>query len=209
MTRLVRSFWISGAAAAGSGLLVFAGVVALLDQILPTLPKISLSLAGIPGLAAGLGAAYGVWWLARLALQSTSWGSFREALLEALSPFDPADHGGQPRLRPKPSPEQALRQLQSQVAALEAELERQGIQLQQAKAEQAQLQQRQQHLERLLQCTKWENQKLHSQQEEWARQLEQSQEKLQALQASYRALETLCEISFALIEKTRGEDPQL
>ncbi len=199
MPRLSRSSWILGAAAAGSGLCVAAGVAALLNRILPTLPKVSL--AGIPGLAAGLAAAYGVWWVARLALQSASWGSFREALLEALSPFDPADHGGQPRQQPQPSPEQALMQLQSQVAALRAELERQGLQLQQSEAERLQLQQQQQKLEGLLQRTEWENQKLRSQQEEWARQLEQCQQEVQTLRESCHALATLCEISFTLIPK--------
>jgi len=91
-----RSSWISGVAAAGSGLLVCAVVAGLLDQILPTLPKVSLSLAGIPGLLVGLGSAYGVWWVTQMALQSPSWADFRKSLLEAVSPFDPADHGGRP-----------------------------------------------------------------------------------------------------------------
>ncbi|MFS8835225.1 hypothetical protein NW809_03900 [Synechococcus sp. WC101] len=92
-----RSSWVSGAAAAGSGIFVFALVVGLLDQILPTLPKVSLSLAGIPGLLAAIGASYGVWRLVQMGLQSHSWPDFRESLLAAVSPFDPADHGGRPR----------------------------------------------------------------------------------------------------------------
>ncbi|MEN9224643.1 MAG: hypothetical protein Q6L60_10145 [Thermostichus sp. HHBFW_bins_43] len=92
-----RLSWVSGAAAAVSGVLVFALVVGLLDHIMPTLPKLSLSLAGIPGLLAGVGAAYGVLRGAQLVRQSASWADFRASLLAAVSPFDPADHGGKPR----------------------------------------------------------------------------------------------------------------
>ncbi len=218
MAIIPRSSWISGVAAAGSGLLACALVAGLLDQILPTLPKVSLSLAGIPGLLVGLGAAYGVWWVTQVALQSASWADFRELLLKTLSPFDPADHGGRPRQSevdprppaPRPKPERALRhklrQLQSQVTTLKIELERQGIRLQQSEAERAQLQQQQQKLQRLLHCTKSENQKLRSQQEEWARQLEQSQQELRTLRESYRALQTLWEISSTLTPKTTASE---
>ncbi len=67
---LSRSSWVSGAAAAGSGIFVFALVVGLLDQILPTLPKVSLSLAGIPGILAAAGASYGAWRVVQMGLQS-------------------------------------------------------------------------------------------------------------------------------------------
>ncbi|HIK19841.1 MAG TPA: hypothetical protein IGR15_01980 [Synechococcus sp. M44_DOE_062] len=72
-------------------------MVGLLDRILPTLPKVSLSLAGIPGILAGIGSAYGVWQVVQMGLQSGSWTDFRASLVAALSPFDPADHGGNPR----------------------------------------------------------------------------------------------------------------
>jgi hypothetical protein len=281
---LSRSSWVSGAAAAGSGIFVFALVVGLLDQILPTLPKVSLSLAGIPGILAAAGASYGAWRVVQMGLQSASWSDFRESLVATLSPFDPADHGGEPRQpkgdpRPwqvaqeirqtqlrhqkildrikqrvkaeiqtceraqaqlrseqqrsrvlqaqaqqlqqhlqnlqtsspspssestKPTPEQALRQklrqLQSQVTTLKIELERQRTQLQHAEAERAQLQQQQQKLKRILQRKKLENRELRSQQAEWARQLEQTQQELQTLRESYRALQVLQEIGFTLTQ---------
>jgi hypothetical protein len=281
---LSRSSWVSGAAAAGSGIFVFALVVGLLDQILPTLPKVSLSLAGIPGIMAAAGASYGAWRVVQMGLQSASWSDFRESLVATLSPFDPADHGGEPRQpkgdpRPwqvaqeirqtqlrhqkildrikqrvkaeiqtceraqaqlrseqqrsrvlqaqaqqlqqhlqnlqtsspspssestKPTPEQALRQklrqLQSQVTTLKIELERQRTQLQHAEAERAQLQQQQQKLKRILQRKKLENRELRSQQAEWARQLEQTQQELQTLRESYRALQVLQEISSTLTQ---------
>jgi hypothetical protein len=281
---LSRSSWVSGAAAAGSGIFVFALVVGLLDQILPTLPKVSLSLAGIPGILAAAGASYGAWRVVQMGLQSASWSDFRESLVATLSPFDPADHGGEPRQpkgdpRPwqvaqeirqtqlrhqkildrikqrvkaeiqtceraqaqlrseqqrsrvlqaqaqqlqqhlqnlqtsspspssestKPTPEQALRQklrqLQSQVTTLKIELERQRTQLQHAEAERAQLQQQQQKLKRILQRKKLENRELRSQQAEWARQLEQTQQELQTLRESYRALQVLQEISSTLTQ---------
>ena len=281
---LSRSSWVSGAAAAGSGIFVFALVVGLLDQILPTLPRVSLSLAGIPGILAAAGASYGAWRVVQMGLQSASWSDFRESLVATLSPFDPADHGGEPRQpkgdpRPwqvaqeirqtqlrhqkildrikqrvkaeiqtceraqaqlrseqqrsrvlqaqaqqlqqhlqnlqtsspspssestKPTPEQALRQklrqLQSQVTTLKIELERQRTQLQHAEAERAQLQQQQQKLKRILQRKKLENRELRSQQAEWARQLEQTQQELQTLRESYRALQVLQEIGFTLTQ---------
>ncbi|MGY2780423.1 regulator of replication initiation timing [Thermostichus sp. MS-CIW-23] len=286
---LSRSSWVSGAAAAGSGIFVFALVVGLLDQILPTLPRVSLSLAGIPGILAGIGSAYGVWQVVQMGLQSASWSDFRESLVATLSPFDPADHGGEPRQpkgdpRPwqvaqeirqtqlrhqkildrikqrvkaeiqtceraqaqlrseqqrsrvlqaqaqqlqqhlqnlqtsspspssestKPAPEQALRQklrqLQSQVTTLKIELERQRTQLQHAEAERAQLQQQQQKLKRILQRKKLENRELRSQQAEWARQLEQTQQELQTLRESYRALQVLQEISSTLTQNPSHE----
>jgi flagellar biosynthesis GTPase FlhF len=286
---LSRSSWVSGAAAAGSGIFVFALVVGLLDQILPTLPKVSLSLAGIPGILAAAGASYGAWRVVQMGLQSASWRDFRESLVATLSPFDPADHGGEPRQpkgdpRPwqvaqeirqtqlrhqkildrikqrvkaeiqtceraqaqlrseqqrsrvlqaqaqqlqqhlqnlqtsspspssestKPTPEQALRQklrqLQSQVTTLKIELERQRTQLQHAEAERAQLQQQQQKLKRILQRKKLENRELRSQQAEWARQLEQTQQELQTLRESYRALQVLQEISFTLTQNPSHE----
>lgn len=286
---LSRSSWVSGAAAAGSGIFVFALVVGLLDQILPTLPKVSLSLAGIPGILAGIGSAYGAWRVVQMGLQSASWSDFRESLVATLSPFDPADHGGEPRQpkgdpRPwqvaqeirqtqlrhqkildrikqrvkaeiqtceraqaqlrseqqrsrvlqaqaqqlqqhlqnlqtsspspssestKPTPEQALRQklrqLQSQVTTLKIELERQRTQLQHAEAERAQLQQQQQKLKRILQRKKLENRELRSQQAEWARQLEQTQQELQTLRESYRALQVLQEISSTLTQNPSHE----
>ena len=284
MTMFSRSSWVSGAAAAGSGIFVFALVVGLLDQILPTLPRVSLSLAGIPGILAAAGASYGAWRVVQMGLQSASWSDFRESLVATLSPFDPADHGGEPRQpkgdpRPwqvaqeirqtqlrhqkildrikqrvkaeiqtceraqaqlrseqqrsrvlqaqaqqlqqhlqnlqtsspspssestKPTPEQALRQklrqLQSQVTTLKIELERQRTQLQHAEAERAQLQQQQQKLKRILQRKKLENRELRSQQAEWARQLEQTQQELQTLRESYRALQVLQEIGFTLTQ---------
>lgn len=286
---LSRSSWVSGAAAAGSGIFVFALVVGLLDQILPTLPKVSLSLAGIPGILAAAGASYGAWRVVQMGLQSASWRDFRESLVATLSPFDPADHGGEPRQpkgdpRPwqvaqeirqtqlrhqkildrikqrvkaeiqtceraqaqlrseqqrsrvlqaqaqqlqqhlqnlqtsspspssestKPTPEQALRQklrqLQSQVTTLKIELERQRTQLQHAEAERAQLQQQQQKLKRILQRKKLENRELRSQQAEWARQLEQTQQELQTLRESYRALQVLQEISSTLTQNPSHE----
>ncbi|MFT0797545.1 hypothetical protein [Synechococcus sp. R5-12] len=286
---LSRSSWVSGAAAAGSGIFVFALVVGLLDQILPTLPKVSLSLAGIPGILAAAGASYGAWRVVQMGLQSASWSDFRESLVATLSPFDPADHGGEPRQpkgdpRPwqvaqeirqtqlrhqkildrikqrvkaeiqtceraraqlrseqqrsrvlqaqaqqlqqhlqnlqtsspspssestKPTPEQALRQklrqLQSQVTTLKIELERQRTQLQHAEAERAQLQQQQQKLKRILQRKKLENRELRSQQAEWARQLEQTQQELQTLRESYRALQVLQEISSTLTQNPSHE----
>ncbi|MFS8780686.1 hypothetical protein [Synechococcus sp. W55.1] len=289
MTMFSRSSWVSGATAAGSGIFVFALVVGLLDQILPTLPKVSLSLAGIPGILAAAGASYGAWRVVQMGLQSASWSDFRESLVATLSPFDPADHGGEPRQpkgdpRPwqvaqeirqtqlrhqkildrikqrvkaeiqtceraqaqlrseqqrsrvlqaqaqqlqqhlqnlqtsspspssestKPTPEQALRQklrqLQSQVTTLKIELERQRTQLQHAEAERAQLQQQQQKLKRILQRKKLENRELRSQQAEWARQLEQTQQELQTLRESYRALQVLQEISSTLTQNPSHE----
>jgi len=257
-----RSSWVSGAAAAGSGIFVFALVVGLLDQILPTLPKVSLSLAGIPGLLAAIGASYGVWRLVQMGLQSHSWPDFRESLLAAVSPFDPADYGGNPRqpeedslplqsvdedpqtqirdrqildqaeqqtetetevsehtqvrlqgeqhqdqasqakaqqlqplqelsspsspspesAKPTPEPElnQKLRQLQMQVATLKIELELQEIQLQQLEVRRTRLQQQKQKLKHVLRRTASENQRLRFLQEQKARQLEQTQQELQA-----------------------------
>ncbi|MEN9203938.1 MAG: hypothetical protein Q6K80_07480 [Thermostichus sp. DG_1_6_bins_120] len=92
-----RASWVSVAAASGSGLLVFWVVVVLLDRILPTLPRFSISLAWIPGSLVGAAASYGVWVLLRMALRSASWADFRAELLRAWVPFDPGDHGGKPR----------------------------------------------------------------------------------------------------------------
>ncbi|MGY4521659.1 hypothetical protein [Thermostichus sp. MS-CIW-30] len=279
---LSRSSWVSGAAAAGSGIFVFALVVGLLDQILPTLPKVSLSLAGIPGILAGIGSAYGVWQVVQMGLQSASWSDFRESLVATLSPFDPADYGGNPRqpeedslplqsvdedpqtqirdrqildqaeqqtetetevsehtqvrlqgeqhqdqasqakaqqlqplqelsspsspspesAKPTPEPElnQKLRQLQMQVATLKIELELQEIQLQQLEVRRTRLQQQKQKLKHVLRRTASENQRLRFLQEQKARQLEQTQQELQALRESYRALQVLQEISFTLTQ---------
>lgn len=282
-----RSSWVLGAAAAGSGIFVFALVVGLLDQILPTLPKVSLSLAGIPGLLAAIGASYGVWRLVQMGLQSHSWPDFRESLLAAVSPFDPADYGGNPRqpeedslplqsvdedpqtqirdrqildqaeqqtetetevsehtqvrlqgeqhqdqasqakaqqlqplqelsspsspspesAKPTPEPElnQKLRQLQMQVATLKIELELQEIQLQQLEVRRTRLQQQKQKLKHVLRRTASENQRLRFLQEQKARQLEQTQQELQALRESYRALQVLQEISSTLTQNPSHE----
>ncbi|PIK86660.1 hypothetical protein SYN63AY4M2_09570 [Synechococcus sp. 63AY4M2] len=282
-----RSSWVSGAAAAGSGIFVFALVVGLLDQILPTLPKVSLSLAGIPGLLAAIGASYGVWRLVQMGLQSHSWPDFRESLLAAVSPFDPADYGDNPRqpeedslplqsvdedpqtqirdrqildqaeqqtetetevsehtqvrlqgeqhqdqasqakaqqlqplqelsspsspspesAKPTPEPElnQKLRQLQMQVATLKIELELQEIQLQQLEVRRTRLQQQKQKLKHVLRRTASENQRLRFLQEQKARQLEQTQQELQALRESYRALQVLQEISSTLTQNPSHE----
>lgn len=163
-----RSSWVPGAAAAGSGLFVFALVVGLLDQILPTLPKVSLSLAGIPGLVAAIGASYGVWRLVQMGLQSHSWPDFRASLLAAVSPFDPADHGGRPR-RPEVDPrplqvaeeirqtqlrhQKILDRIKQQVKAEIQTCERAQAQLrseqQRCRVLQAQAQQLQRHLQNL------------------------------------------------------------
>lgn len=165
---LSRSSWVSGAAAAGSGIFVFALVVGLLDQILPTLPKVSLSLAGIPGILAAAGASYGAWRVVQMGLQSASWSDFRESLVATLSPFDPADHGGEPR-QPKGDPRpwqvaQEIRQTQlrhqkildrikQRVKAEIQTCERAQAQLrseqQRSRVLQAQAQQLQQHLQNL------------------------------------------------------------
>jgi hypothetical protein len=284
---LSRSSWVSGAAAAGSGIFVFALVVGLLDQILPTLPKVSLSLAGIPGILAAAGASYGAWRVVQMGLQSGSWTDFRASLVAALSPFDPADYGGNPRqpeedslplqsvdedpqtqirdrqildqaeqqtetetevsehtqvrlqgeqhqdqasqakaqqlqplqelslpsspspesAKPTPEPElnQKLRQLQMQVATLKIELELQEIQLQQLEVRRTRLQQQKQKLKHVLRRTASENQRLRFLQEQKARQLEQTQQELQTLRESYRALQVLQEISSTLTQNPSHE----
>ncbi len=166
--RFSRSSWVLGAAAAGIGIVVFALVVGLLDRMMPTLPKLSLSLAGIPGILVGMGSAYGVWQVVQMGLQSDSWADFRASLVEAASPFDLAEHGGKPR-QPDGDPrpwqvaeeirqtqlrhQKALNRIKQQVKAEIQTCERAQAQLrseqQRCQVLQTQAQQLQQHLQTL------------------------------------------------------------
>lgn len=165
---IFRSSWVSAVAAAGIGVMTLTLVVGLLEQILPTLPKLSLSLAWIPGLLAGMGATYGAWSTLKLALRSDSWADFRALLLETWMPFDPAEHGGKPRqpvedLRPEQIAQEIrqtqlrhqkiLNRIKQQVQAEIQLCERAQAQLrseqQRCQALQAQAQQLQQYLQTL------------------------------------------------------------
>ncbi len=147
---------------------MFALVVGLLDRMMPTLPKLSLSLAGIPGILVGVGSAYGVWQVVQMGLQSSSWADFRALLLEAASPFDLAEHGGKPRQPdgdPRPGQvaeeirqtqlrhQKALNRIKQQVKAEIQICERAQAQLrseqQRCQVLQTQAQQLQQHLQTL------------------------------------------------------------
>ncbi|MCF2971722.1 hypothetical protein L1047_11005 [Synechococcus sp. Nb3U1] len=148
--------------------MTLALVVGLFDQILPTLPKLSISLAWLPGILVGVGATYGALKTLRLALSSDSWADLRASLLATWVPFDPAEHGGKPRqpeVEPRPGQiAQEIRQIQirhqkllnrikQQVRAEIQTCEQAQAQLrseqQRCQALQAQAQQLQQHLQTL------------------------------------------------------------
>ncbi|MEN9232315.1 MAG: hypothetical protein Q6L68_15565 [Thermostichus sp. DG02_5_bins_236] len=215
-----RSSWVSGAAAAGIGVVTMALVVGLLDQILPTLPKLSISLAWIPGLLVGIGATYGALSTLRLALQSDSWADFRASLLKIWVPFDPAEHGGKPRQPaedPRPGQiaqeirqtqlrhQKTLNRIKQQVQAEIQTCERAQAQLrseqQRCQALQAQAQQLQQHLHTLPPHTPPPCQKSNKERE--------LRQKLRQLQSQIITLKTELERQGIQLQHSETEQAQL
>ncbi|MEN9221060.1 MAG: hypothetical protein Q6M04_01340 [Thermostichus sp. BF3_bins_97] len=220
MMMVSRSSWVSGAAAAGFGVMVFALVVGLLDHIMPTLPKLSLSLAGIPGLLVGGGAAFGALRGIQLGLQSASWADFRASLLAAASPFDPADHGGKPRqpaVDPRPwqvaqeirqtqlRHQKALNRIKQQVKAEIQTCERAQAQLrseqERCQVLQAQAQQLQQHLQTLPPHTPPPSQNSNKERE--------LRHKLRQLQSQVTTLKTELERQGIQLQHSEAERAQL
>ncbi|WP_244352176.1 hypothetical protein [Thermostichus vulcanus] len=205
--------------------MTWALVVGLLDQMMPTLPKLSISLAWIPGILAGLGATYGALSTLRLALQSESWTDFRASLLATWVPFDPADHGGKPRqpaVDPRPGQiaqeiqqiqlrhQKTLNRIKQQVQAEIQTCERAQAQLrneqQRCQVLQAQAQQLQQYLQTLPPHTPPPSQTSNSQTSNKERELRQ---KLRQLQSQIVTLKTELERQGIQLQHSETERAQL